>query len=71
MGNRSAIATEPLIKLSVEQVDLETDPASEFILHQLVADIERDPLIYFAKIATLVKSYCRKYLEGVLLLDEG
>ena len=52
-------------------MNLETYPAPEFILHQLVTDIKGGSLADLVKIAPLVKSDGRKYLKGILFLDQG
>ena len=71
MGNRDSVATKPLIKLHIKQVDLEIDPAPEFILHQLVTNIKGSSLVNLSKITSLVKSNGGKNIEGILFLNQG
>ena len=70
MGNRDSAAAKPLIKLHIKQVDLEINPASEFIFHQLVTDIKGSSLVNLSKITSLMKSNGRKNLEGIFFLNQ-
>ena len=71
MGKWDPAAAKPLVKLHIKQVDLEINPAPEFILHQLVTNIKGSSLVNLAKITSLMKSNGRKYLEGMLFLNQG
>lgn len=71
MGNGNSAANKTLVKLHIQQVDLEINPAPEFILHQLVTDIKGSSLVDLSKRTTLVKTDGGKNTERILFLDQG
>ena len=71
MDAGDATSTESLIVLHIRNLNLDSYPTPEIILHKLVTDVKRIAFVDMFELLPLVKCNSRENFKGIFLLDQG